>query len=428
METMVRKIALLGFGTVGRGVYHVLKKQNEELPYKVGARLEVTKVLVRDKSKPREDLDQDVLVDNWKEIVEDPSIDIVIEVMGGMEPAKTYITEALKAGKHVVTANKDLIAEFGPELMEIAQEHHCDLMFEAAVAGGIPIIRPLKQCLSGNEITEVMGIINGTTNFILSKMASDGMDFSQALQMATELGYAEADPTADIEGYDAGRKIAIMASIAFHTAVKFADVYTEGISKITASDIQYAREMGFEIKLIGVAKNTATGIEARVHPMLMPKSHPLASITDSFNAVFIHGDAVDDCMFYGRGAGMYPTASAIVGDVIDVARNMSFRCNGRIGCFCYKHAPIKDIREIESCYFIRMEVADRSGTLAGVTAVFGNNSVSIAQMIQEKRKDGIAEVVFITDQVQEKMLQDAITILEGMAIVKRIFPIFRVYR
>ncbi|MBS4959755.1 MAG: homoserine dehydrogenase [Clostridiales bacterium] len=425
---MVRKIALLGFGTVGRGVYHVLKKQNEELPYKVGARLEVTKVLVRDKSKPREDLDQDVLVDNWKEIVEDPSIDIVIEVMGGMEPAKTYITEALKAGKHVVTANKDLIAEFGPELMEIAQEHHCDLMFEAAVAGGIPIIRPLKQCLSGNEITEVMGIINGTTNFILSKMASDGMDFSQALQMATELGYAEADPTADIEGYDAGRKIAIMASIAFHTAVKFADVYTEGISKITASDIQYAREMGFEIKLIGVAKNTATGIEARVHPMLMPKSHPLASITDSFNAVFIHGDAVDDCMFYGRGAGMYPTASAIVGDVIDVARNMSFRCNGRIGCFCYKHAPIKDIREIESCYFIRMEVADRSGTLAGVTAVFGNNSVSIAQMIQEKRKDGIAEVVFITDQVQEKMLQDAITILEGMAIVKRIFPIFRVYR
>ena len=246
--------------------------------------------------------------------------------------------------------------------------------------------------------------------------------------MATELGYAEADPTADIEGYDAGRKIAIMASIAFHTAVKFADVYTEGISKITASDIQYAREMGFEIKLIGVAKNTATGIEARVHPMLMPKSHPLASITDSFNAVFIHGDAVDDCMFYGRGAGMYPTASAIVGDVIDVARNMSFRCNGRIGCFCYKHAPIKDISEIESCYFIRMEVADRSGTLAGVTAVFGNNSVSIAQMIQEKRKDGIAEVVFITDQVQEKMLQDAITILEGMTIVKRIFPIFRVYR
>ena len=294
MEQAVRKIALLGMGTVGGGVYEIIERQKEEMPFKIGAALEVVKVLVRNKAKYADRIPAEKLTDVWEDVIGDDSIDIVVEVMGGIEPARTYIKAALEKGKHVVTANKDLMAMHGHELLELAGEHHCDLLFEAAVAGGIPIIRPLKQCLAGNNITEIMGIINGTTNFILTKMKEDGMDFGEALQLATDLGYAEADPTADIEGYDAGRKLAIMASIAFHTSVTFDDVFTEGITKITAKDMRYAQEMGCSIKLLGIAKNTETGIEVKVHPTMIPENHPLAAVNDSFNAVFVHGDAVDD--------------------------------------------------------------------------------------------------------------------------------------
>lgn len=274
MEQAVRKIALLGMGTVGGGVYEIIEKQKEEMPFKIGAALEVVKVLVRNKAKYADRIPAEKLTDVWEDVIGDDSIDIVVEVMGGIEPARTYIKAALEKGKHVVTANKDLMAMHGHELLELAGEHHCDLLFEAAVAGGIPIIRPLKQCLAGNNITEIMGIINGTTNFILTKMKEDGMDFGEALQLATDLGYAEADPTADIEGYDAGRKLAIMASIAFHTPVTFDDVFTEGITKITAKDMRYAKEMGCSIKLLGIAKNTETGIEVKVHPTMIPENHP----------------------------------------------------------------------------------------------------------------------------------------------------------
>ena len=356
MEQAVRKIALLGMGTVGGGVYEIIERQKEEMPFKIGAALEVVKVLVRNKAKYADRIPAEKLTDVWEDVIGDDSIDIVVEVMGGIEPARTYIKAALEKGKHVVTANKDLMAMHGHELLELAGEHHCDLLFEAAVAGGIPIIRPLKQCLAGNNITEIMGIINGTTNFILTKMKEDGMDFGEALQLATDLGYAEADPTADIEGYDAGRKLAIMASIAFHTSVTFDDVFTEGITKITAKDMRYAKEMGCSIKLLGIAKNTETGIEVKVHPTMIPENHPLAAVNDSFNAVFVHGDAVDDAMFYGRGAGALPTGSAVVGDIMDVARNMLFHCNGRIGCSCYKNLPIKQIGDTTSRYYIRMQV------------------------------------------------------------------------
>ena len=356
MEQAVRKIALLGMGTVGGGVYEIIERQKEEMPFKIGAALEVVKVLVRNKAKYADRIPAEKLTDVWEDVIGDDSIDIVVEVMGGIEPARTYIKAALEKGKHVVTANKDLMAMHGHELLELAGEHHCDLLFEAAVAGGIPIIRPLKQCLAGNNITEIMGIINGTTNFILTKMKEDGMDFGEALQLATDLGYAEADPTADIEGYDAGRKLAIMASIAFHTSVTFDDVFTEGITKITAKDMRYAKEMGCSIKLLGIAKNTETGIEVKVHPTMIPENHPLAAVNDSFNAVFVHGDAVDDAMFYGRGAGALPTGSAVVGDIMDVARNMLFNCNGRIGCSCYKNLPIKRIGDTTSRYYIRMRL------------------------------------------------------------------------
>lgn len=385
MEQAVRKIALLGMGTVGGGVYEIIEKQKEEMPFKIGAALEVVKVLVRNKAKYADRIPAEKLTDVWEDVIGDDSIDIVVEVMGGIEPARTYIKAALEKGKHVVTANKDLMAMHGHELLELAGEHHCDLLFEAAVAGGIPIIRPLKQCLAGNNITEIMGIINGTTNFILTKMKEDGMDFGEALQLATDLGYAEADPTADIEGYDAGRKLAIMASIAFHTSVTFDDVFTEGITKITAKDMRYAKEMGCSIKLLGIAKNTETGIEVKVHPTMIPENHPLAAVNDSFNAVFVHGDAVDDAMFYGRGAGALPTGSAVVGDIMDVARNMLFHCNGRIGCSCYKNLPIKQIGDTTSRYYIRMRLEDRAGTLAAMAGVLRKMMRALRFFCRRKR-------------------------------------------
>lgn len=427
MEQAVRKIALLGMGTVGGGVYEIIEKQKEEMPFKIGAALEVVKVLVRNKAKYADRISAEKLTDVWEDVIGDDSIDIVVEVMGGIEPARTYIKAALEKGKHVVTANKDLMAMHGHELLELAGEHHCDLLFEAAVAGGIPIIRPLKQCLAGNNITEIMGIINGTTNFILTKMKEDGMDFGEALQLATDLGYAEADPTADIEGYDAGRKLAIMASIAFHTPVTFDDVFTEGITKITAKDMRYAKEMGCSIKLLGIAKNTETGIEVKVHPTMIPENHPLAAVNDSFNAVFVHGDAVDDAMFYGRGAGALPTGSAVVGDIMDVARNMLFHCNGRIGCSCYKNLPIKRIGDTTSRYYIRMRLEDRAGTLAAMAGVFAENDASIAILLQKETIENDAEIVVVTHEVAEKKFMDAIKKFSSMEMVKEISSIIRVY-
>lgn len=427
MEQAVRKIALLGMGTVGGGVYEIIERQKEEMPFKIGAALEVVKVLVRNKAKYADRIPAEKLTDVWEDVIGDDSIDIVVEVMGGIEPARTYIKAALEKGKHVVTANKDLMAMHGHELLELAGEHHCDLLFEAAVAGGIPIIRPLKQCLAGNNITEIMGIINGTTNFILTKMKEDGMDFGEALQLATDLGYAEADPTADIEGYDAGRKLAIMASIAFHTSVTFDDVFTEGITKITAKDMRYAKEMGCSIKLLGIAKNTETGIEVKVHSTMIPENHPLAAVNDSFNAVFVHGDAVDDAMFYGRGAGALPTGSAVVGDIMDVARNMLFHCNGRIGCSCYKNLPIKQIGDTTSRYYIRMRLEDRAGTLAAMAGVFAENDASIAILLQKETIENDAEIVVVTHEVAEKKFMDAIKKFSSMEMVKEISSIIRVY-
>ena len=428
MEKKTIQVALLGLGTVGTGVYKVLQNQREEMLSKLGAEVEIKRILVRNLEKAAKKVEDDsVLTNRWEDIIHDDAISVVIEVMGGMEPARTYIMEALAAGKHVVTANKDLIAVDGKELLDMAGTHHSDLLFEAAVAGGIPIIRPLKQCLAGNHITEVMGIINGTTNFILTKMTEEGMEFEEALALATELGYAEADPTADIEGYDAGRKLAIMASIAFNSRVTFDDVYTEGIAKITAKDIKYAREMGCDIKLLGVARNTDTGIKVRVHPMLIPSAHPLASVKDAFNAVFVHGDAVGDTMFYGSGAGEMPTASAIVGDVFDIARNIRYQCSGRISCTCYKELPIKQIGDIRSRYFLRMQVDDKPGVLASVASVLANNSVSIAQVIQKAKSSETAEIVVITDSVEERHFNDSLAIFQGMSVIRKISSVIRVY-
>lgn len=382
-EKRTVKVALLGLGTVGSGVYKLIERQQKEMVHKVGADLRIEKILVHSIGKKRDGVDASLLTDRWEDIIDDSEIEIVIEVMGGIEPARTMILEALNSGKNVVTANKDLVAEYGKELLDAAENNGVDFLFEAAVAGGIPIIRPLKQCLASNEIDEVIGIINGTTNYILTKMFEDGMDFEEALAKATELGYAEADPTADIEGLDAGRKVAIMASIAFHSRVVFSDVYTEGITGITARDIQYAREFKSVIKLLGVAHNTEDGIEVGVYPMLLPKDHPLASVRESFNAVFVHGDAVDDAMFYGRGAGEFPTASAVMGDVIDVARDIQYHCTGRISCTCFRTTPIKKFDDVKNKFFLRMQVDNKPGVLAAIASVFGVHKVSISKSSAE---------------------------------------------
>lgn len=428
-KVMSRKIyaAILGAGTVGTGVYKLCQSMKDDVISKTGAELVVKKVLVRNLDKDRDPIDRELLTDNWKDIIEDKDIEIVIELMGGTTPAKQYILEALEAGKQVVTANKDLLAEHGEEVMGMADKMHADLQFEAAVAGAIPIIRPLKQSMAGNNITEIIGIVNGTTNYILTKMTESGMNYKDALAKATELGYAEADPTADVEGYDAGRKMAIMSSIAFNSRVTFNHVYTEGITKITAEDIKYAKEFGYVIKLLGLARNTPDGIEVKVHPMLIDENHPLATVRDSFNAVFVHGEASDDTMFMGRGAGQMPTASAVMGDIIDVCRNIVHGSCGKIGCSCYKELPVKDISETKSKFFLRIEALDKQGVLANIASVLGNNDVSIAQVVQKSRKDGVAELVIITDVVAEKNFNDAMTVFNGLSVVKEIAGVIRVY-
>ena len=428
MNEKVVNAALLGLGTVGTGVYKVIKSQEQEMTAKLGCQVKITKILVRNLEKASGKVDDpSVLTTDWADIEGDPSIDIVIELIGGIEPARTYILAALKAGKNVVTANKDLIAVHGKEILETARAAQKDFLFEAAVAGAIPIIRPMKQCLAVNDISEVVGIVNGTTNYILTKMTEEGMDFSDALEKAQELGFAEADPTSDVEGLDAGRKVAIMASIAFHSRVVFPNVFTEGITKITAKDIEYAKEFDSVIKLLGVAHNTESGIEVGVYPMMIHKEHPLASVRDSFNAVFVHGDAVDDAMFYGRGAGEFPTASAVMGDVIDVVRNIGYGCTGRISCTCYKDLPIKEFGQVKNKFFIRMQVANEPGVLAAIAEVFGDHKVSITRVVQEHSAPEAAELVIVTERVKECNMQEALKALMEIPSIQEISSIIREY-
>lgn len=421
-------LALLGMGTVGTGVYKVMQRQKGEMMQKLNTHLHIRSILVRSIEKHKDKVeDPQILTTSYEEILEDPEIDIVVELMGGMEPAYTYIKSALEAGKSVVTANKDLIADRGGELLQIAEENHVELRFEAAVAGGIPIISPLKSSLAANEIRRIMGIVNGTTNYILTKMTNEGMDYEDALAEATQLGYAEADPTADVEGHDAGRKIAILATIAFHSRVTFRDVYTEGITRITAKDISYAKTLGWVVKLIALANNTPEGIEVKVHPMLIPEDHPLAAVNGSYNAVYVDGDAVEDVMFYGKGAGEMPTASAVMGDVFSVARRIAEHTLGSTRDNVYRNIPIKKIENTRSCYFIRMEVEDKPGVLATIASIFGNNSVSIEQVIQKNKIDKNAELVIITSSVKERHIKDALLILESSSVVKCVATMIRVY-
>jgi homoserine dehydrogenase len=421
------KVGLLGLGTVGGGVYRVLQSNRELIAGRVGARIEISRVLVRDVRKDRGvPLPPGILTTDPEEILNSPEIEIVVEVMGGTGAALDHVRTALARGKSVVTANKDMLAVHGKELFQLAQEKGSDLLFEASVAGGIPIIRVLKQCLAANRIQQVMGILNGTTNYMLTRMTNAGRDFQDVLREAQALGYAEADPTNDVEGYDAARKTAILASIAFNTRISFQDVYVEGISRITTEDITYATELGYVIKLLGIAKDTPEGIEVRTHPALLPQSHPLAAVSDSFNAVFVRGDAVGDTMFYGRGAGDLPTASAVVADIMDAARNIVHRAPGIISCTCFEERPLKPMGQVRSRNYLRLRVIDQPGVLAQIAKVFGDHQVSLAAVTQRDTRGDRAELVLITHEVAEQNLRDALAELGELEVVEEICNVLRV--
>ncbi|MHB8840785.1 MAG: homoserine dehydrogenase, partial [Candidatus Aquicultor sp.] len=391
-----------------------------------GADIDVVLVAERDQDRMKGQVPDQISTGDAYEVLNHPDIDVVVEVIGGIEPAYTFIKQALENGKHVVTANKALMASRGGALLELAQEHGVDLYFEASVGGGIPIIRPLKHCLAGNAIHRVMGIVNGTTNYILTKMADEGSSLDVALKEAQALGFAEADPSADVEGHDAAAKIAILASIAFNSRVTADKVYTEGIMDITPEDIAYAKEMGYVIKLLAVAKEDEGGMEARVHPTMIPVKHPLASVAGVMNAIFVEGDAVGEVMFYGPGAGSLPAASAIVGDVFEVALNISLNKMGSMACSCFEHKKIKAVDDIESRYYMRLDAVDKPGVLAKIAQVLGDNNVSIETAIQKNTRDDYAELVFGTYLVKEKNMRRALEKIQDLDVVAEVGNILRV--
>lgn len=420
------RIGLLGCGTVGGGVVAILRDNAERIGGRAGGELTVRRVAVRSLTKPRgQAVQPEWLTDDPWAVVADPDIEIVVELMGGVEPARTLAAEALRRGKAVVTANKELLARHGAELMAIAAEHGSHLLFEGSVAGGIPIIKPLQECLAANRIQSVVGIINGTTNYILTGMSRDSVDFQTALRQAQELGYAEADPTSDVEGYDAAFKLAILASIAFETPVRVEDVYCEGISRITPADIQYGRELGYTVKLLAIAKEEEGRLELRVHPAFVPQDHPLAAVHDVFNAIFVRGDAVGELMFYGRGAGGLPTGSAVVADIIEAARRLRRGGNG-VPAAPARQLAVKPIEDTVSRFYVALEVVDAPGVLAAIAGWFGRCGVSISSVIQKGRFVDPIDLVFVTHEVQEARLRAAMAEIDQLDVVRRIRNVIRV--
>ena len=396
------QVGLLGLGTVGMGVYKLLRKRAETMDKTIGAQLEIKKILVHNKNKKREGVDETLLTDDWKEIIEDDEIQIVIEVIGGIEPAKTMILEALKAGKNVVSANKDLIAEEGKEIFDTAQAAGKDFLFEAAVAGGIPIIRPLKQCLAGNDLTDILGIVNGTTNYILTKMDKEGETFESALKEAQDLGYAERNPEADVEGHDTCRKIAILTAMATGHEVDYEDIHTEGITSISDVDFKYAEKLGTSVKLFGSSRIKAGEIHAWVAPVMIGKDHPLYSVSDVFNGILVKGNMLGTSMFYGSGAGMLPTASAVIADIIEAVQNRNRHVEMGWDDSRLAIAPI----ETSSCrFFIRIKgIAEER--LAEVQKVFGD--VTVIEL------DHMDEFAVVTDVMTEAEYEKKAKELSGI--------------
>jgi homoserine dehydrogenase len=427
----VIKVALLGCGTVGAAVVRLLQEQADDLTARIGAGIELVGIAVRRLGRDRGALPvpPDLFTTDALGLVKREDVDVVVEVVGGLEPARTWLVEALRAGKSVVTANKALLAEDGGALHDAAAAGGADLYYEAAVAGAIPLLRPLRESLHGDRITRVTGIVNGTTNFILSSMDASGAGFTEALDEATDLGYAEPDPTADVEGFDAAAKAAILASLAFHTRVRAADVHREGITEVTSADMASAREMGCTIKPLCIAERSAsaTGGEAvsvRVHPAMIPRGHPLASVGDAFNAVFVEAEAAGQLMFYGRGAGGAPTASAVLGDVVAVARNRLAGVRSASES-SYADLRIRPMGEVMTRYHVSLDVADRAGVLATVAGVFAGHDVSIATVRQSGRGDD-AILVIVTHVAPDAALAATVDELRGLDAVRSIASVLRV--
>lgn len=422
-------VGLLGAGTVGGGVLRVLEDNAEEIEKKVGLPIRITKVLDRNVEARRQEYgDKYIFTDNADELLQDPEIDIIVELLGREHPAKEFIACALKNGKNVVTANKDVIAKYGEELFPLAEEHHCDFLFEASVCGGIPIIGPMKTSMAANKIHSIMGIVNGTTNYMLSKMSNEHLAYAEVLKEAQAKGYAESDPTADVGGLDAARKIAILASIAFNMRISLDDVMVSGIENIEASDIKYAQHLGYAVKLLGIAKNDEeNGVMACVTPTMLPMHHPLSSVNGVYNAVFVNGDVIGEAMFLGLGAGRLPTASAVCGDIIEIARNMVHHSGARINCTCFKEKKLCPPEKISAPVYIRMQVLDKPGALAAIAAAFGAQNVSLRNVVQTNdAATQKAEIVVITHSVSESDLQMALQVLKVLPVVEKISCVIRV--
>ena len=422
-------IALLGFGTVGSGVAETIKRNSQMMAEQLGCQLKITYVLVRhpDKYKNVPLLEGVHLTSSFEEIMADPDIGIVVEVMGGIHPAKEYIFEALNHKMSVVSANKDVVALFGPEIMHTAMENHVNFSCEASVGGGIPILRPLHDSLAANEIESIVGIVNGTTNFILSSMDEEGVSYSDALRVAQKKGFAEADPTNDVCGYDAARKLAILASIGFRANVTFDDVLVEGIEKISQKDVQYASEMGYAIKLLAVGTRQDNGIALNVYPAFVPRTHPLASVKGSYNAIYVTGNIVDDVMFYGRGAGSLPTASAVMADVISTAKHIM---NGSTGTGMMltetKRIPFYSSLKLKNSYYFRLIVDDVTGVLSQIASAYSDHDISIKEVVQKSRFEDAAELMIITQDTPRENIIQVEKALQVLPCMRQVANIVRV--
>jgi len=421
------KIAILGLGNIGKGVWKILQKNENEIMKRSGYEIEVAKILVRDKNKSRDvEIPEGTLTDDFEEILNDKEIKIVIELMGGAEPSKEYMIKSMKAKKHVVTANKLVLANWGEELFKTSQQENVQFYYEASVGGGIPIIREINESLTANRIKTIIGILNGTTNYILSKMTLEGMSYDKALKEAQEKGYAEADPTSDVEGYDVAYKLAIISSLAFGMKVHPDLIFREGINNINTIDIEYAKKFGYKIKLLAIAKEKNNKLELRVHPALVPNNHPFANVNDSFNAIFIKGNAVGDLMLIGRGAGDLPTGSAVVGDLISILRNNELLpaanvLNNRLGI-----KEIKNPEENAPKFYIRLNIKDTTGVLGQISTIFGENNISILSVTQDINQEEDVSLVFITYNSMEKSMKDSLKIIEKLDSVNKVESILRI--
>ncbi|CAM3910842.1 homoserine dehydrogenase [Mesobacillus thioparans] len=421
-------VGLLGLGTVGSGVVRIIENHQDKLMHQVGCPVKVKKILVQDVEKERSvKVDASLLTMDPADILDDPEIEVVIEVMGGIENTREHMLQALKNKKNVVTANKDLMAVHGSELLTAASENDCDLFFEASVAGGIPILRSLVDGLASDRITKMMGIVNGTTNYILTKMSQEGLPYDSVLKEAQELGYAEANPASDVEGLDAARKMAILSTLGFSMKIDLDDVKVKGITSVTEEDLQYARQLGYTMKLLGIAIREGDKVEVCVEPALLPSSHPLSSVNNEYNAVYVYGEAVGETMFYGPGAGSLPTATAVVSDLVGVIKNMRLGVNGRSMVTPQYEKQLKDDGEVSSKHFLRLHVHDEVGVFSEVTSLFADHNVSFEKILQMPLKEKeLAEIVVVTHRASLKDYQNILMELRDLRVVKEIKSSYRV--